>query len=76
MYNSLTFGILTVVQSSPRSILESFYYPHFPQPQAITNLPSVSIDTPTLDISCKWITYSVAVATGSFHIAYCFRIYP
>ena len=68
MYNSVFFGIFTVIQPSWQTILEYFHdlikKPHIiwqlllfslpAQPLATTNLFSVSMDFPILDILYKW----------------------
>lgn len=69
MYNSVAFSTFTILynhhhclileffitpQENPVSIKQSLFILTSLQPQAITNLISVSTDFPMLDISCKW----------------------
>ena len=63
MYNSVIFSIFRIVQSLPHPILKYFITPQknalpvrsqSPQLLASTNLFSISMDLPVLDILYKW----------------------
>lgn len=69
VYNSVGFSIFSVVYNchhylipehsftpkrNPQTIEQSLPISNTSQPLAITNLFSISVDLPVLDISCKW----------------------